>query len=383
MTHVSTIVAQVIKLVPRHDFEKLAKVHHSGQRLRKTSRWDQFVALLTSQLTGRQSLRDIESVMRSQRGTLYHLGCKAIARTSLARLNEQQPHTLYEQLFHTLAQRCQSSSPRHSFRFKSPLYSLDSTLIDLSLKLFPWSDHNKHRGAVKLHVGLNHGGHFPAFVAVTGGKVHDVRQGRELNFPRGSIVVFDKGYNDYQWYADMENKGIFFVSRQRTNAVYRVLERKSVDRKSGVTSDQHIELNGTKGIEVGRSTLRRVGYRDPETGKQYVFITNRFDLSAKTIADIYRDRWQIELFFKSIKQNLKIHAFVGNSVNAVMTQIWVALCAYLLACYLKFSCQLGWGVQRILRLLQGSLFAKGSLIDLLRGAPPPDSTAPPQLALAL
>ena len=383
MAHVSTILSQIIKLVPRHDFEKLAKEHHSGQKLRKTSRWDQFTAMLTSQLTGRQSLRDIESVMQSQRRNLYHLGSKGIARSSLARLNEQQPHTLYEQLFHKLAQRCHSGNPKHHFRFKSPLYSLDSTLIDLSLKLFPWSDHNKHRGAVKLHVGLNHGGHFPAFVAVTDGKVHDVRQGRELDFPKGSIVVFDKGYNDYQWYADMENKGIFFVSRQRTNAVYRVLDRLPVDKKSGVTSDQVIELNGTKGIEVGSPMLRRVGYRDADTGKHYVFLTNRFDLSAKTIADIYKDRWQIELFFKSIKQNLKIHAFVGNSANAVMTQVWIALCAYLLACYLKFSCKLGWSVQRIMRLLQGSLFAKGSLSELLQAVPPPDPESSLQMMFAL
>lgn len=380
MAHVSTIIGQLIKLVPRHDFEKLAQEHHQGQRLRKTSRWDQFTAMLMSQLTGRQSLRDIEANLRVQQRSLYHLGARAISKSSLARLNEKQPHTLYEQLFGKLAAQTQSYPCKHKFRFKNPLYSLDSTLIDLSLKIFPWSNHNQHRGAVKLHVGLNHGGHFPEFVSVTDGRTHDVRAGRELSFPKGSMVVFDKGYTDYGWYQSLKNKGVFFVSRQRTNAVYRVIERFSVANESGITSDQLIELNGMKGKMTGRPRLRRIGYRDQQTGKHYVFITNHFDLSAKTIADIYKERWQIELFFKALKQNLKIHAFVGNSINAVMTQVWIALCTCLLACYLKFISKTAWSMQGIMRVLQANAFTKGDLFELLRGGgKPPQANESPQM----
>lgn len=381
MAHASTVFAQVLRLVSRHEFQSLAKQHHEGQRLRKISRWDQFVALLMAQLSGRQSLRDIEANLNAQNGHHYHLGVRQISRTSLARVNEKQPYSLYEALFEKLTARCQGVSPRHRFRFKNPLFSLDTTLIDLSLALFPWSDHNRHRGAVKLHVGLDHRGHFPAFATVTEGRRHDVPVGREFDFPRGSIVVIDKGYTDYGWYKQLTDKGIFFVSRQRNNALYRVIERRAVNRDLGVTSDQVIELTGNQLTGRAMPRLRRIGYRDRETGRHYVFLTNHFGLCAKTIADVYRDRWQVELFFKAIKQNLKIHAFVGNSKNAVLTQIWIALCAYLLLSFLKFQSKTGWSEQRILRLLQANLFSKKELMVLIRPSPPPNPSPTPQMAL--
>lgn len=381
MAHANTVFSQVLRLVPRHEFRSLAKRHHEGQRLRKISRWDQFVALLMAQLSGRQSLRDIEANMNAQSSHHYHLGVRQISRTSLARVNEKQPYSLYEALFEKLTVKCRSVSPRHRFRFKNPLYSLDATLIDLSLALFPWSDHNRHRGAVKLHVGLDHRGHFPVFARVTEGRCHDVPAGREFDFPKGSIVVIDKGYTDYDWYKQLTEKGIFFVTRQRNNARYRVIERRAVSRGQGVTSDQVIELTGNqlKGRSMPR--LRRIGYQDPETGRHYVFLTNHFGLCAKTIADVYRDRWQVELFFKAIKQNLKIHAFVGNSMNAVLTQIWIALCAYLLLSFLRFQSKTGWSEQRILRLLQANLFSKKELMILIRPSPPANLSPPPQMAL--
>lgn len=381
MAHASTVFAQVLRLVSRHEFEGLAKQHHEGQRLRKISRWDQFVALLMAQLSGRQSLRDIEANLNAQNGHHYHLGVRQISRTSLARVNEKQPYGLYEALFEKLTARCQGVSPRHRFRFKNPLFSLDTTLIDLSLALFPWSDHNRHRGAVKLHVGLDHRGHFPAFATVTEGRRHDVPVGREFDFPRGSIVVIDKGYTDYGWFKQLTDKGIFFVTRQRNNALYRVIERRAVNRGLGVTSDQVIELTGNQLKGRAMPRLRRIGYRDRETGRHYVFLTNHFGLCAKTIADVYRDRWQVELFFKAIKQNLKIHAFVGNSKNAVLTQIWIALCAYLLLSFLKFQSKTGWSQQRILRLLQANLFSKKELMVLIRPSLPPNPSLTPQMAL--
>ena len=381
MAHANTIFSQLLKLVSRHDFQSLAKQHHQGQPLRKISRWDQFVSLAMAQLSGRQSLRDIEANMNAQTGSHYHLGVGRIAKSSLARVNENQPYTLYEALFEKLVSRCKSCSPRHKFRFKNPLYSLDSSLIELSLAIFPWADHNRSKAAMKLHVGLDHRGHFPAFATITDGVRHDVPVGREFNFPKGSIVVIDKGYTDYGWYKQLTDKGIFFVTRQRANAKYRIVERRTANRAIGITSDQVIELTGLQFKDKSLPQLRRIGYRDAETGKHYVFLTNHFGLSAKTIANVYKDRWQVELFFKAIKQNLKIHAFVGNSRNAVLTQIWIALCTFLVLSYLKFLSKTGWSEQRILRLLQANLFSKKDLMALIRPSPPANRSAPPQMAL--
>ena len=381
MAHTSTVLAQLLRLVPRHEFQSLAKRYHRGQRLRKSSRWDQFVALLMAQLSGRQSLRDIEANMNAQTRHRYHLGVGRVAKSSLARVNERQPYTLYEALFGQLLGRCQALAPRHKFRFKNPLYSLDASLIELSLAIFPWADYNRTKAAMKLHVGLDHGGHFPAFATVTEGTRHEVPVGREFEFPKGSIVVIDKGYTDYGWYKQLTDKGILFVTRQRPNALYRVVERREANRAQGISSDQIIELTALKWRELGVPRLRRIGYRDAQTGKRYVFLTNHMGLSAKTIADLYKDRWQVELFFKALKQNLKIHAFVGNSKNAVLTQIWVALCTYLLMSYLRFVSQTAWSVQRIMRVLQASLFANNDLMALVRPPPPTDKSSPPQMAL--
>lgn len=381
MAHANTVFSQLLRLVSRHEFQRLANQHHEGQALRKISRWDQFVALLMAQLSGRQSLRDIEANMNAQTGSHYHLGVRRIAKSSLARVNENQPYSLYEALFEKLVSQCRGHSPRHRFRFKNPLYSLDSSLIDLSLNIFPWAEHNRIKAGMKLHVGLDHGGHFPVFATVTDGKRHDVPIGRGFEFPPGSMIVMDKGYTDYGWYKQLTKKGIFFITRQRANAKYRVVERREANRAQGITSDQVIELTGLQFQDKELPKLRRIGYRDADSGKHYVYLTNHFKLSAKTVADVYKDRWQVELFFKAIKQNLKIHAFVGNSRNAVLTQIWIALCTFLMLSYLKFLSRTGWSEQRILRLLQANLFSKKNLIVLIRPSPPPDPGLPPQMAL--
>ena len=370
MAHHNTIFAQLLKLVPRHEFETLTKSHHVGRKLRKTNRWSQFIAMCLGQLTGRHSLRDIESNMNAQSRRLYHLGAKPIARSSLARLNEKQPAELYEALFTKLYANCQKLASGHRFKFKNKLYSLDASLIDLSLKIFPWAHYALGKSAMKLHLSLDHDGYIPNFATITEGKVSDIEIGRALNYSKGSIVVFDKGYTDYKWFNALNNKSIFFVTRIRKNAIWRVEERRPVDRSRGLTSDQTVTLTGVKPKKIGLPKLRRVGYRDPETGKHYEFLTNNFSLSAQTIAEIYKERWQVELFFKWIKQNLKIKAFVGNSKNAILTQIWVALCTYLILAYLKFSAKLGWSLQSMLRLLQLNLFMRRDLMALLRGDPP-------------
>jgi len=383
LSHHNTAFQQLLKPVSRHEFEKLAKVHHHGQKLRKASRWDQFLGMAMSQLSGRQSLRDIQSNLEAQRHKLYHLGGKPIARSTLSRLNEQQPAALYEALFYKLLGRCKTQPGQHKFRFRNPLYSLDASALDLSMKLFPWAAHRDDTANVKLSVGLNHATEIPEFVALSDGNENDMLEGRKFSFPKGSIVAFDKGYVDYQWFGSLTHQGVSFVTRLRAKAVYCVVERREVRPQSGVTSDQVIQLNSKHAIERGAPRLRRVGYRDQETGKHYQFLTNNFQLSAATIAAIYKDRWKVELFFKAIKQNLKIKAFIGTSKNAVLTQVWIALITYLLVAFARHSAREGWTVQRILRVLQLNLFERKTLKEILDPDPPPNQKDQPQMRLVL
>ena len=373
MAHCNTILSQILKFVPRHEFETLAKQHHSGRSFRTASRWSQFVSLAMAQLSGRNSLRDIVDSLSSQTHRLYHLGSARLTRSNLSRLNESKPYQLYEALFGKLLTRCQSLSSGHKFRFKNPLYSLDASTIDLCLSVFPWADFRTTKGAIKLHVGLNHAGFLPEFVRVTQGNIHEVNMGKVMAFPKGSIIAMDRAYTDYAWYKSLTDKGIFFVTRLKCNADYRVVSRQAVNKKQGLRSDQLIKFSGLQTAKVCSTPLRRIGYRDPDTGKHYVFLTNHFKLSAKTIADVYQSRWQIELFFKWIKQNLKIKSFIGTSKNAVLTQIWIALCVYLILAFIKLQTKLDKSMQKILRLLQVNLFEKRGLITLLRADPLSDS----------
>ena len=370
MAHCNTIFSQILKFVPRHEFEDLANRHHSGRAFRTASRWSQFVTMAMAQLSGRNSLRDIVNSVSTQAHRLYHLGSAKMTRSNLSRINENKPHTLYEALFGKLLDRCQRLTPGHSFRFKNKLYSLDASTIDLCLSVFPWADFRSTKGAIKLHIGLNHSGYLPEFVTITEGKTSDIEIGRMLSFPAGSIVAIDRGYTDYQWYNQLNNKGIFFVTRLKSNASYKVVKRHPVLKNKGLTSDQTIILTGIGAAKDCPIQLRRIGYRDQDTGKHYVFLTNHFKLAAKTIADIYKARWQVELFFKWIKQNLKIKSFVGTSKNAVMTQIWIALCVYLLIAFIKFHAKIKQSMQQILRLLQLNLFEKRDIMALLSGDPP-------------
>lgn len=381
MSHNNIAFHQLLKPISRHEFESLAKEHHIGQKLRSASRWDQFIGMSMSQLSGRQSLRDIESNLSSQQSKLYHLGAKPIARSTLARLNENQPAELYQELFYRLLKRCQSESSQHKFRFKSPLYSLDASHIDLSVKIFPWAKISKDKASVKLSAGLNHGNLLPEFVALSDGIENDMVQGRKFHFPKGSIVAFDKGYVDYQWFGELTNQGVYFVTRLRPKAVFSVLEERETRISKGVLSDQIIQLDSAHAIKRGAPKLRRVEFKDKESGKAFIFLTNRFDLAASTIAAIYKDRWQVELFFKAIKQNLKIRAFVGTSRNAILTQIWIAMIAYLLIAFARYAAKTGWTVQRIMRVVQLNLFERKSLREILQPDPGRLKRNEPQMRL--
>jgi putative transposase len=366
MSYHTTILTQILKLVPRLEFEKLANQHDGKRRSDAMPRWSQFTAMTVGHLGGRTSLRDIESTYKTQSQHHYHLGTKTVTRSSLARVNEQLDYRFYESLFSVLYQRCVNHAPRHGFRFKGKLFSLDGSLIDLSMKLFPQADYNRKKAAFKLHVGLDHDGLIPAFATITDARASEMEQAGQWHFPRGSVLVFDKGFNSYAWHNTLTQKGLIWVTRIRGNALYRVIERRNVKSGTAITSDQIIEYTGTRARRESLPPVRRIGYRDPETNKHYVFITNQLKWSAQTIADIYKQRWQVELFFKWIKQNLKIKSFLGLSDNAVMTQIMIALCNYLLLSFLKFSSKIGKSLQQILRLLQINLFMRRSLMALIQ-----------------
>ena len=382
-TH-STVFGQVLKLVPRYDFDALAKTHHTGRKLRSMTRWNQFCALSLGQLAGRHSLRDIETNLAAQHGRLYHLGVSKVARSSLARVNESQPYTLYEALFAKLYARCVPLAPRHRFKFENKLYSLDASLIDLSLKVFPWAHYALGKAAVKLHVGLDHDGCLPAFANITHGRVSDMEGARAMAFPKGSIVIYDKGYSAFAWHKSLIDRGIFFVTRARGNIMCETVARRETADTPNAEADETIRLTGLRALPHDLPELRRVIWRDAESGKRYAFLTNIFHTDAATIAAIYKARWQVELFFKWIKQNLKIKAFLGTSKNAILTQIWVALCIALLIAYANYLSRTGRSAQATLRLLQLNLFLRRDLAALIRGHPPdPQNNDPRQAALAL
>ena len=294
---------------------------------------------------------------------LYHFGLKSIARSTFADANNSRPVGFFQDLFAEMYQLCAASpkTPRHRFRFKCKLYSLDATTISLCLSLFPWAEFRRKKGGIKMNTILDHDGHIPAFVAIDKAKTHESQMLKSFALPMGSIVTFDKGYINFAWFRLLCEKGIFFVTRLKSNAVYTVLERRAVNRKTGITSDQIIEVvSGQKTLR-----LRRVGYRDAETGKRYEFLTNNFKLAAKTIANVYKERWNIEIFFREIKQNLRIKSFVGNSENAVLIQLYTALTVYLLLAWQKFLSKSGLSVQHLFQLINLNLFGADSVEDLL------------------
>ncbi len=383
MAHHNTVFAQLLKFLPRHEFEAEARRHQHGQGLRVMSRWAQFAALGLAQLTGRQSLRDIVSNLAAQGRKLYHLGVGTVSRSSLARVNTEQPYTLYEALFERLLGRCREHAPRHGFRFKNKLYAVDASTIDLCLAVFPWATFRRTKAAIKLHVGLDEAGQLPSFVSVTEGKTADVTVVRTWIFPAGSVVVADRAYMDFKWFHQLQAQGVTFVTRLKRGVRYRVTDTHGVRRGTGVISDETIELTSARGRKAYAAPLRRVVYKDPVTKNRYVFVTNNTTWVAKTIADIYKSRWQIELFFKWIKQHLKVKRFVGRSKNAVMTQLWVAMCMYLLLAYLKFVMRVSWSLHRMLQVLQLNVFERRLLQELFTTPSPPGPSSPPGPQLPL
>ena len=381
-----SMFSQILKLIPRVEFESIVKTTGAEHASKGFSSWGQFVAMLFCQLGRAHSLREIEGGLKSCEGKLSHLGIAAPARSTLAYANAHRPWQLFEKVFYGLYEKVAARAlGKHKFRFKNKLVSIDSTVIDLCLSMYDWAKYRQTKGAVKLHLVLDHDGYLPCFGIITDGKVHDVKVAHQIHFAPGTIVVDDRGYNDYRLFANWTETGVFFVTRMKDNALYEVVKRHKPPRNLNILADETILLTGTGAQEKCPHLLRRIEAVREDTGAVLVFLTNNFKLSANTIAAIYKDRWQIELFFKALKQNLKIKTFVGTSANAVRTQIWIALIAMLLLRYLQQSSKFGWSLSNLVALLRMNLFTHRDLmawLNLPYATPPDPQVRTAQAALA-
>jgi hypothetical protein len=377
--------SQILQLFPRIEFEQLVQETNAERHARGFSSWGQFVAMLFCQLGRAHSLREICHGLSTCEGKLSHLGIVAPKRSSLAYANEHRPWELYQKVFFALLDRCRTAGAfTKKFRFKNKLVSLDSTVIDLCVKLFDWAKFRRTKGAIKLHLILDHEGYLPAFGVLTEGKISDVKVAHQLSFDPGTVVVDDRGYNDYRLFAKWTERGVYFVTRMKDNALYQVVECHCVPENRHILKDQTIRLTGIGAHEKCPYLLRRVEVYNPEKDEVLVFLTNHFGFGASTIAAIYKDRWQIELFFKALKQNLKIKTFVGTSANAVKIQVWTALIAMLILRYLQLKSKFAWSLSNLVALLRMNLFTYRDLwiwLDQPFGTPPHAEFIPQQEVL--
>jgi Transposase DDE domain/Domain of unknown function (DUF4372) len=383
---VSSIFSQMLQLFSRTEFERAVVEHRAERHARGFSCWGQFVAMLFCHLGRAQSLREICGGLAASEGKLRHLGLPdAPKRSTLAYANEHRPWQLYRSVFYQLLGRCREVAGSHGFRFKNKLLTLDATLIELCASVFDWAQYRRTKGAVKLHLLLDHQGLLPSFALITEGRVHESRVARSLRFEPGTIVVFDRGYADYDWFASLDAEGVFFVTRMKHNADYGVVERRPVPEHGAVRRDQIIFLYKAARSGSHDLFLRRIEVWDETQQRTLVFLTNHRGFAASTIAAIYRQRWQIELFFKALKQNLRIKTFVGTSSNALQIQIWTALIALLVLKYLQLRARFGWSLSNLAALLRQQLFVYRDLfawIDEPFQPPPLLDPAAEQLGLS-
>jgi len=363
MNRFSSIFSQLLQLFPRLEFQQLVVMTKAERHAKGFSCWSQFVSMLFCQLGRAHSLREISGGLRSCEGKLRHLGITAPSHSTLAYANEHRPWELYQQLFLRLFDRCrvQVQIGKKKFRFKNRLIGMDSSIIDLCLEMFDWAHFRRTKGAIKLHLLLDHDGYLPCFAIITEGRVSDVKVARQFQFDPGTIVVDDRAYNDYDLFGRWTAQGVYFVTRMKENCVYEVVGEREVPKNRNILKDELIELRGLRAMEKCPYPLRRIEVFDPDTGKILVFLTNHLHLGSTTISAIYKDRWQIEIFFKALKQNLKIKTFVGTTANAVKIQIWTALIAMLILRFLQLRSQFNWSLSNLVALLRMNLFTHRDL----------------------
>jgi hypothetical protein len=371
MNYSNTLFNQLLNFLPKHKFKEFVGQHKADRYVKRLDTWNQLVALLYAQATNKDSLREIETGLSLHRTNWYHLGVGSVAKSTLSDANTRRSYQIFEELFYELLTRCHNITPQRHFTFKNGLYSLDATIVNLCLSSFKWARYSKVKGALKMHTLLNNRTAIPELITVTEGNVADITLAKKLslNLEKGSIIVFDRAYIDYSWWNRLDKQSLFFVSRTKTTLRIDIVgQHKCRENKvnSSVLADDTVmcgEYEGMKKYEG--KTMRRIRFLDKEKGQIFEYLTNNFELSAEDIALIYKERWQIELFFKWIKQNLKIKTFMGTSKNAVLTQIWVAMIYYLLLAYIKFQTKFRKSLLELTRMIREVLLNRINLIDIL------------------
>jgi Transposase DDE domain/Domain of unknown function (DUF4372) len=365
MAHHNTIMAQMLKLISRHGFQSCVDAHDGDKKVRVMHCWTQFVAMLFGQITQRKSLRDTVTALEPAAAFHYHWGIGPIRRSTLADANENRSPEIYADFFGKLYGHLSALTSKRRFRIKAPIRIFDASVVDLCLNLFAWATFCRTKAAVKLHTTFDLNSTVPACVVVTEGSVHETNIAWLQELDPGSFLIFDRGVLDYHWFTKLDADNVFFVTRLKSNAAFRVLANRKPAPGKGILEDQTIELAGFYAYRSCPMPLRRVVVEDSESGERLVFLTNAFGLAPSTIARLYRARWQVELFFKWIKQHLRVKTFFGTSPKAVTTQIWIALIAYVLLAYVKYLAQSSLSMLDITRLIQMNLFRKLALGDLL------------------
>jgi hypothetical protein len=374
----SSILNQLLQIFSRADFQKAVEETKAERHARGFKSWDQFVAMLFCHLADANSLREICGGLASCEGRLSHLGASAPAKSTLAYANKNRNWELFEKLFYQLYERCRNDlGAKSKFRFKNPLLSIDSTHISLCSEMFPWATYSRQKGALKLHFTLDHAGYLPAAMVITTGKYSELIVARRRVWERGTILLFDRGFVDYAWFYQLKISGVTFITRLKKDAGYKVVETTTVDHKDEVITDQRIQLTGRRSRKRYGDCLRLVTIQKAN-GEPLQFLTNNMTLAASTIAAAYRDRWEIENFFKILKQNLKIKSFLSTSPNAVWTQIWTAVIAMLLIRYLQMKSRHQWSFSNLMYFLRMNLFVYRDLWDWLdHPFVPPDPVQQP------
>jgi hypothetical protein len=389
MVKTASLFSQLLDHFPRNEFAALVFKHGAEKHAKGFTCWTQFVSMLFCRLARADSLREICSGLACCLGKLVHLGINdAPSRSTLSYANEHRPAALYEDLFWAVLNRFRQQGSigglrKSTFRFKNKLLSFDSTTITLCLSLFPWAKFRQAKGGAKIHVLLDHDDYMPAFVHISEAKPHDVKAAKLLHLNPGSIIAMDRAYNDFRLFADWTKQGVFFVTRMKDNTVFTVIAERPLPQHRNIRADQVIRLTGTDALETCPHFLRRVVVWDAENEREIVLLTNHKDFGSTTISAIYKDRWQIEIFFKTLKQNLKIKTFVGTSENALRIQIWTALLALLLLRWLHHLSKAGWSLSNLAAMLRMNLFTYRDLTEWINnpfGTPP---VVPPARQLTL
>jgi hypothetical protein len=381
-----TIFAQLIDFLPVYEFQKCVQRYNGHYKVKHFSCWNQFLCMAFAQLTYRESLRDIEACLRSAQRKLYHMGFRGnVSRNTLAHANQVRDWRIYADFAQILIGQARRLYANDSFgvELNQTAYALDSTTIDLCLSLFPWAKFRAHKGAVKLHTLLDLRGSIPSLVIITHGKVHDIRILDQLILEPGAFYIIDRGYLDFERLYAIHQASAFYVIRAKSNFRFRRLYSRAVDKSTGVQSDQTIVLEGFYSRKAYPDKLRRIRYFDTDQNKRLIFLTNNFLLPALTIAELFRCRWQIELFFKWIKQHLRIKAFYGTTENAVKTQIWIAIIVYVMVAIVKKQLKLDLSLYTILQILSVTLFEKTPILEALSTIQPEELEDPSRNQLTL